>query len=173
MVFYDFNHNFNDFFCLSLSMLNLVVESCYKIWHSWIPPPWCTVSPWFLCATPPKVSIHLRGSSFCFFCSFTLLTQTSQWWCDPGVSLGPHLYSYICPLRNHIQPKGSIYLYVQMISKFIASKFHIHISNYLGNIKNIPLGMNRHQYIPYKNRDHLLSPTNFLQVKDISILLAA
>lgn len=109
----------------------------------------------------------------CFFCSFILLTQTSQWWCDPGISLSPHLDSYIHPLRNRIQPNGSIYLYVQMIFKFIASKFHICISNYLGNIKNIPLGMNRHQYIPYKNRDHLLSPTNFLPVKDISILLAA
>lgn len=28
-------------------------------------------------------------------CLFILLTHTSQWWCDPGISLGPPLYSYI------------------------------------------------------------------------------
>lgn len=161
-------------------MLNLVVESCHRICMAQD----MTQLNAFSSVVPvlPLVPLHHTYQGFhlpqwlfllCFFCSFILLTQTSQWWCDPGISLGPPLYSYIHPLRNHIQLNGSIYLYVQTISKFIASKFHIRLSNYLGNIKNIPLGMNRHQYIPYKNHDHLLSPTNFLPAKDISILLAA
>lgn len=49
--------------------------------------------------------------------------------------------AHIHPIGNLIYSSGSKYLYIQMIPKFISFKFHIHMSNYLGNIKDINLHM--------------------------------
>lgn len=173
MVFHDFNHIFNDSFCLSLVSCRV---PCHRIWHriwpSWmLSPPWCPFSPWFPCTTPTKVSIYLNGCSF----SVSVLSSSSLTPLSGGVTQGLvwvllsiHIFTLeitssltvpytLCTNDFQIYSLWILYFAYQTILKY----------------KEYSLGMNRHQYIPYKNHDHLLSPTDFLPVKDISILPAA
>lgn len=90
---------------------------------------------------PTRFSSHLTGCDFSvpFVFLFSSLRTLNGVMTQRLVWVFSSIHIHL--LGNVIQPSGSNYLYTQLIPKFISFKFHVHISNHPGNIRDIHLDM--------------------------------